>query len=330
VLALLAVLVPAPALAQSDSDRATARQLGQDGEAALGTTDWKRAEDDFRRADALYHAPTLSLGLARAQAAQGKFVEAWENYHRVVIENVTSSPAFAKALADAQREIGAIEGRRSRVTVTVTGAEAPKVTIDDVPIRAEALGVERFIDPGSHTFKAAADGYQPSAQSLAIAEGGSQTVTLALQKDSGAPASLLVEPAAPVPGAAAAAPYPAGETVSPAREASSARTWGWIAIGVGGAGLVEGIITGLLAVGKHSDLAKDCANGICPSTENSELSSYHTMGTLSTVGFIVGGVGLAGGTVLLLTAPKSRATLATGFSVTPYLGLGGAGATGTF
>jgi len=111
VFALLGVLAPAQAFAQSDTDRATARELGLDGETALGAKDWKRAEDDFHRADALFHAPTLSLGLARAQAGQGKFVEAWENYHRVVLENVTSSPGFAKALADATSEIGAIEGR---------------------------------------------------------------------------------------------------------------------------------------------------------------------------------------------------------------------------
>ncbi len=323
-LALLGVLVPASALAQSDSDRATARDLGQQGEAALGAKDWKQAEDDFHRADALFHAPTLILGLARAQAAQGKFVEAWENYHRVVLENVTSSPGFVKALADAQSEIGAIEGRRSRVTVTVTGADAPKVTIDEAPIRVEALGIERFIDPGSHVFKAAADGYLPATQALTIGEGSTQKVVLELQKD---PAALVVAPA-PV---GTAAPYsPVGaEPASSSGGSSPARTVGLVALGVGGVGLIEGVVTGVLALGKHSDLSKACTNGTCPPSENSDLSTYHTMGTLSTVGFIVGGVGVAGGLVLVLTAPKSRPA-ATGLSVTPYLGFGTAGATGTF
>jgi hypothetical protein len=330
VLALLSALAPVPAFAQSDSDRATARGLGQQGEAALATKDWKRAEEDFRRGDALFHAPTLTVGLARAQAAQGKFVEAWENYHRVIIENVSTSAGFAKALADAQSEIGAIEGRRSRVTVTVTGADAPKVTIDDTPVRVEALGVERFVDPGPHVFKAVADGYQPVSQSLTIAEGSAQTVTLALQKD--AAAGVVVVAPAPIPGAAPSA-YPAEvEPVSSAHGSSPGRTAGFVAIGIGGAGLVEGIITGLIAVGKHSDLAKACTNGVCPPQEDSAVSTYHTMGTLSTVGFIVGGVGLIGGTVLVLASPKSKgpAGPATGLSVTPYLGLGMAGATGTF
>src|SRR5580692_4816192 len=152
---LLPLVAPSEAWAQSDSDKATARDLGQSGEAALDQKDFPRAEDAFRRADALYHAPTLLLGLARAQAGLGRVVEAWENYHRIILENVTSPPVFAKALADAQAEIASVEGRRARVTITVAGAEGSKVTIDDVPVRAEALGIERFVDPGAHVFKAA-------------------------------------------------------------------------------------------------------------------------------------------------------------------------------
>jgi hypothetical protein len=52
------------------------------------------------------------------------------------------------------------------------------------------------------------------------------------------------------------------------------------------------------------------------------------MGMLSTVGFIVAGVGAATGTVLLLTAPKE--TTGSGFHVTPAIGLGSVGAVGTF
>src|SRR5579859_2791773 len=95
---VFASLLPMTALGQSEGDKQQARQYYQQGQDALTAKDYKRAEDLFRRGDALYHAPTLSLGLARAQAAEGKFVESWENYHRIVLENVTNPPAFAKAL----------------------------------------------------------------------------------------------------------------------------------------------------------------------------------------------------------------------------------------
>ena len=141
LLVVASVLVTVPASAQSDSDKATARALGQQGEAALDGSRWKEADDFFRRADALFHAPTLTLGLARAEAHEGKFVESWESYHRIIIENVTTPPAFAKALADAQAELPSVEGQRARLTIAVTGSPTPRVTINDAPVRVEALGV---------------------------------------------------------------------------------------------------------------------------------------------------------------------------------------------
>jgi hypothetical protein len=315
--------VPQHAWAQSDADKATARDLGQSGQAALDAQDFAHAEDDFRRAEALYHAPTLVVGLARAQAAQGKVVEAWENYHRVILENATSSPAFAKALADAQAEIASAEARRARLTIFVPGIGAPRVTIDDVPIRAEALGIERLIDPGAHVVQATADGYAPAVQAVTLAEGGGQSVTLTLQKESPAIAAGSTEGA--TRGSLPSAPAGGG--------GSGMMIASWVSFGVGGAGLVGGVVAGILALSDHSTLKSKCTGpgGACPPSEDSALSSYHTVGALSTVGFVLAGVGVATGVTLLLVAPKNPpATPATGFRVSPYLGLGSVGAAGTF
>jgi hypothetical protein len=327
MLALLSVLAPGIAFAQSDSDKATAREIGQSAEVKLAAQDYKGAEAEFRRANALFHAPTLILGLARAQAGQGKVVEAWESYHSIILENVTTTPSFANALADAQKEIVKVEARRGRVTITVTGADSPKVTLDDAPQKAEALGVARFVNPGAHVVKASADGYRPATQSITIAEGGTQTVALVLEKDSGAPGVVAVVPGGATPDSSQ--PTTPGEPT-----AGGSTPWnltaGYVVGGVGAAFLIEGLVTGVIAIGKHSDLAKVCTNG-CPSSDSSELSSYHTVGALSTVGFVVGAVGLAGGAVLILTAPKHPSSApATGLQLTPYVGFGSAGATGTF
>jgi hypothetical protein len=323
-LALLIALAPAPARAQTESDKATARELWELGQTKLTAKDFKGAENDFRRANALYHAPTLLLALARAQVGQGKFVEGWENYHTIILENVTSPPAFAAALAEAQAEIVKIEGRRAKVTINVTGADSPKVTLDETALKAETLGVLRFVDPGAHVLKATADGYKTATQSVTIPEGGSQSMSIALVRD---PTAVTAVPVAP--GAAAVA---AGEPPSGAG-GSWNKTAGFVVLGVGGAGLIEGVITGVLAMSKHSDLAKACPTGTCPgTTESSEISSYHTVAALSTLGFIVGAVGLAGGAVLVFTAPKDRGTTSrpTGLRVAPYVGFGSAGAVGSF
>ena len=321
--------LPAPAFAQSEADRATARSLAQQGEAAYEAKDYKKSEDAFRRADALYHAPTLSIGLARAQSAEGKFVEAWENYNRVILEGVTTTPAFAKALADAKAEIGAIEGRRARVTIAVTGSDAPKVTIDTRPIKSEALGIAFFVDPGAHTIVAAADGFNPETRTFTVAEGKSESVSIALTP---APASAIA--AAPPPNGNLATP--AAPNTPPAEGAGATEAAGapnhvpaFVAFGVGAAGLVTGIVTGVLAIGKHDDLSKACTGG-CDPSEQSTIDSYHTLGIVSTVGFVVAGVGAAAGITLWVAMPKAGAHASTTAWVAPYVAPTGIGAVGQF
>src|SRR5207302_4170048 len=95
----LLVLVLAVRVARAEataSDRATARVLADEAGEALDQKNYEVAADKFARAEALVHAPTLLLGLARADVGLRKFVEAQENYQRIVREGVTpgAPPAF--------------------------------------------------------------------------------------------------------------------------------------------------------------------------------------------------------------------------------------------
>jgi hypothetical protein len=321
------------ALAQSDADRATARQLGQDGENALSAKDYKKAEDDFRRADSLIHAPTLLLGLARALAGEGKLVEAQEAYQRIIREGVApgAPDAFKKALDAAKTEVQDIAPKLGGVTITVKaagGGDVPnvKVTIDDAPVSAAALGVKRVASPGSHVVSASADGFKSATLNVTVPVGGAVDAPLTLEKDLSAPPP---QPTQPGPTEAnAPAQQPATPEQTPAAASSGRSIWPWVAFGVGGVGLGLGAVTGILAMGKHSDLSKAC-NPSCGPDQQSNLDSYHTLGTLSTVGFIVGGVGVAAGVTLLILQPKaSDATPAPSASL--VVGPGSIGAVGRF
>jgi len=330
-----------PAHAQSDDDRATARALGQDGQQALDSKDYRTAEDRYRRADKLVHAPTLMLGLARALSAEGKYVEAQETYNRMVREGLPpgAPDVFKRALDDAKKEVEAVAPKVSGVTITVkaaTGGDVPdpKVVLDEHPINAASLGVRRSIDPGSHVLRASADGFKAAEKSFSVLEGGSIDEPITLEKDNAAPAAPIAAPVGVGPAPAGSVSLTSSSTAPEAPSSGKHSALPWVAFGVGGAGLIFGAITGLLAVGDHSTLANNCTNGTCPPKENSNLSSYHTMGALSTVGFIVGGVGVAAGVILLVTQPKgdSAATpaAAAGFQIAPAIGLGSVGAVGTF
>ena len=146
--------VPALAADPTPEDIAQARSLGEQGQAALDAKKFADAEKLFTAANKLYPlAPTLPLGLARAQAGQGKLIAARESYNRVVREwggNTTLSPAFKAAVDAAKTEGDALAPRIANVTITVDGAKDAKVALDDVPVNTAALGLPRPIDPGVH------------------------------------------------------------------------------------------------------------------------------------------------------------------------------------
>ncbi len=321
------LLVAAPAHAQADSDRATARALGQEGEAALQNKDYATAEDRFRRADKLIHAPTLELGLARALVGVGKLVEAQEAYNRIVREGVApGAPAvFTRALQDAKKEVEGVSPRLGTVTIVVKaagGADLPSenVTLDGAPVNTASLGVRRPIDPGSHVLQATATGYKPAELRFSVTEGAASEAPLTLEPE---PASPSVAAVGPVGNAGTT-----GTGAEPHRGLPGYLPW--VAFGVGGAGLILGGVTGVLAMGAHSTLAGECPANVCPPGKQNDLDSYHTLGLLSTVGFIVAGVGAATGVVLVLAQPKHEASAGARLEISPFVGPGTLGAVGAF
>jgi hypothetical protein len=306
-----------------------------DGQAALDRKDYATAEDRFRRADALFHAPTLLLGYARAEAGLGKVVNASEAYNRIVREGVApgAPPAFVAAVQAATAEAGAVQARIASVTISVAGPENPTVTLDDQPVPVAALGVKRPVDPGDHIVKASSDGWQPAQTKFTVSDAGSADASLTLVK---VPSAVAVTTPAPPGTAAGGAPA----TSSPGADVGTAsssggntqRTLGLVGMGVGVVGLGVGAVAGILAISKHSTLASECPTGNCTSPgAESDLSSYHSIATLSTAGFIAGGVFAAGGAILFLTAPHGEsAAPKMGLQIRPFVGPGSVGAVGTF
>jgi hypothetical protein len=335
-------LVSPPALAQTAADRATARELGLDAQAALDKKDYATAEDRFRRADALFHAPTLLLGYARAEAGLGKVVNASEAYNRIIREGVAPGgpPVFVAAVDAARVEVGAVQARIAQVTITVTGPENPTVTLDDQPVPVAALGVKRPVDPGEHVVKATNDGWQPAETKFSVPDAGGAKASLTMTKlPNGSPAVV----ATPATGTTTTTPAGSTTTAEPAGAdtgtsssggGSTQRTLGLAAMGVGVVGIGVGAVTGILAIGKHSTLATECPQGYCYTSQSqSDLSSYHSISLVSTIGFIAGGVFAAGGLVLFFTAPHGHSAAppaAAGLHVTPFVGPGSVGAVGTF
>ncbi len=321
-LALVVLFVAASAhAAPSEIDRQMARSLAAEGYEALVAKKYSTAEDRLRRADQLVHAPTIVVDHARSLTGLGRLLEARERYRLVIREGVAASaPAsWKQAFVDAQKELADLEPRLSWLVIRVDGPSDPSVTIDGVPIPLTELGRRHAVDPGLRAVRVTASGFVSSDQSVTLREGEERELSLTLERP---PSIDLSEPSNE--------PRPVGHE----REHSTLPMWA--AFGAGGAGLVVGTVTGAMALGAHADLAKQCPgpDGKCPSASEEEqrrlsgdLSRYHTLGTISGIGFVVGLAGVATGVVLFV---KDRSAEANQASITPLIGPGSIGLRGRF
>lgn len=324
------LVLPRGAFAQSEADRATARNLAAEGHTALRTQDCVTAEDRFRRADALVHAPTLVVEHARALICLKRFVEAQERLGLVMREGVSENAPWVwkKALQDASKLLEEVAPKVGWITINVSGPGEPTVLVDGVQVPVAALGVRRAIDPGTRHISASAPGYISKELAVTMPEGAERAVTLELRADpSQAPS------AQPAQRKSRQAPDP-----SPAVPPKKRSKWpAYTALGLGGAGLVVGTVSGIIALGKRSDLkALGCTGGSCPRNLDSPLQDqWLRYGTISGVGFGVAVVGTGVGVWLLLTNSGGATTqeakpTAKAARVLPYAGLGEFGLTGVF
>jgi hypothetical protein len=301
------VVRAAPLHAQTSAERAQARQLAAQGFEALNRKDFAEAEDRFRRADQLVHAPTLVLDRSRALVGLGRLVEAHEGFAQVLREGVAANAPWQwrNAVGFATSELAAVEPRLAWLTLIVHGPKSAQVQIDSRALPDAALGVPRATDPGTHTISVTAQRFLGLQKVVTLQEGKSLELKLSLEPDPYAPA----EPAASKP-----APRVIVVTAPPAAHTKD-HTLATILLSVGGVGLVTGAITGSLALQVHSDLNRSCPNRNCVPTQEAEYADfsaqrdkYRALGTASGVAFAVGAGAALGGAALLLFSGKSSQT----------------------
>jgi hypothetical protein len=285
---VLCMLQAAPSGAQTDQQRSQARELAGHGFEALQRRDFAKAEELFRHADSLVHAPTLVLDHARALVGLGRLVEAHEGFAQVLREGVApNAPWQWRGAVDAAKaELAAVEPRLAWLTVSVSGPRQPEVRIDSKPLRQAALGVRLATDPGTHTVIVRADRFLPVEKAVTLREGQTADLELVMAPDPDAP-PLMAEskPAAEVIYV---------KTAAPPQKAKD-QTLATILLSAGGVGIATGAVTGFLALGVRSDLKSSCSDGVCVPRNEAEYSAlndqrdrYRALGTASGVAFAVG------------------------------------------
>jgi len=185
---------------------------------------------------------------------------------------------------------------------------AVRVTIDGQPLTEKLEGAAVAVDPGPHRFVFEAEGLPKTEKALVLHEG-----------EKGRRERIVLAAAQPAPPRA----------TQPATGGGSPPVLAIAAGGVGVVGLAVGIGVGLAGTSKHSTLNGECntANGTCPPSAANDLDSFHTLRAVSTVGYVVGALGIVGGGVLFFAMPASKESPA---STGLYVGPASCGLAGTF
>jgi hypothetical protein len=269
-------------LADIDRARALAKQANR---ALLKAQSYSEALDFATRAEALYHAP-IHLGIiSEALIGMGRLAEAVTTLERLVSEPLAANApeAFRTAQEDGRRRLKELSARVPSLLLVVKGPSAStvKATIDGKPFSLKGDTATRF-DPGVHKLHAVAAGYMALDQTITLpAKGGVVMIEVPFDPEGG--------------------PGSTGSDTGGALAPAPSRAPLIAAFGVGAVGLIVGGITGGIFLSRASSLKARCPDNQCDSSDQSDAQSIKTMGTISTAAFIVGGVGVVTGGVMLLS-----------------------------
>ncbi len=310
-----------------DDQKAAARLLGTEGVTMSLAGDCAGAVDRLARAEALVHAPTTALPLARCQLTLGKVVEAIEILNRLVHEALSpdAPKSWLEARAQAPALLAAAELRVAKLQIHVErttdagGAGSDiQLAVDGESVPSILIDHDRPTNPGPHRVTVVAAGFVPAEADVTLVDGQSQAVLLRLEPQ---PAALAI---------AGAVPGPAQPSAGAESAATPNRLPAYVAFGAGGAAIVVGSAYGVLAFQAKSHLSSACSDLVCPTSSQGDINAYKSDPVISTVAWGVGLAAAAAGVYFWVSAGHPKPPSAAGLAVRPVLAPGAAGLVGTF
>jgi hypothetical protein len=225
------------------------------------------------------------INLADCYERAGRIATAWSTF--------LQAAAAAKVGGHLEREhvakerASALAQRLPKIAIQVEGGDVAGLEIrrDGAIVGSPQWGMAIPTDPGKHPIVATAPGRTSWESVVTVRDGENISVTV--------PALVAV-------GTATAVAPSAPERTS---SFGTQRTLALVAGGVGVAGLTFGSVFGLVSKSKHDEANAHCNGSVCRDQLGVDLRGEATRtGNLSTAGFVLGALGLAGGAALWLTA----------------------------
>ena len=346
--ALIAAAAP-PALAQeaaappdsadASPDVVEARASFQAGISLANEDRWADALQAFERSEALRPHAITTYNIGYCERLLGHWTRANKMLRRALVEDQTQGGGHLPAgllhatqtyLSEAARQIGRVVVTSAPGAVTVDGrplelasttGPRPVLLAGTRPVgdaeSPPALTFEVQVDPGTHVFVLSSKGQPDVVVNETSAPGSESALALRPSSDATAPRAE---------GAPDASPSTGGRSHVP----------GFVVLGVGGAALTAGVISGLAAFHFKNTVHTVCSAPDSADACASEREAGHRAADISTISFIAGGVGIGVGAALLAIASgKTTARSAAAPStqtpeVRPVIGWGTLGLDGRF
>lgn len=300
--AAFAAVAPAEAWAQgAESPAAAAEAQFQEGRKLMEAKRYGEACPKFLASYKLGPAAGTLLNLADCYEKNGQLASAWARFNEAVV--VAQRTGRADREKTARERAERLEPRLVRVVVGVPSADV-QVKLDGSVLDPSAIGAGLPVDPGKHTVEASAPGKKPLSLTIEVGDRQKNVpVDIPPLEDAPPSAPAREEPERRPPGDEGRA-SPGG----------TQRTLGIVAAAAGGVGLAVGTFFGVRTSSSWSDATAHCVSSSvgleCDAAGVDLASEARQSGNISTIAFVAGGVLLAGGAVLYLTAPSAPARAA--------------------
>jgi hypothetical protein len=289
----------------SAADLESARELYKEGKELRSKGDLKGALEKFKAAHAYGGTPVTGLELGKTHMQLGELVEAREIFlsvgrMKVQSDETEKSVAARTEAADLAEQL---KGKIATVVVKVSGTkDTAQVTVDGANAPVVSGTATRRINPGQHVVVARA-GSLEKKENVTLGEGETKEVAIALD-------GSATTNGGTGGGNGKDAPQPDGDGKRSIHFAT------WIGLGVAVVGAGVGTVTGILALGKSSNVKDACVGLSCPESARPDVEDGRTVATISTISFIAAGAGVALAAVgyFVLSKPSSSKSAAVSFS----------------
>lgn len=327
-----APLVPSPALAQYVANDEAGRQRFQVARQHFERQEFAAALTEFRASMQLLPSPNTRLYVGRALRELGQYPDAWNELTLAATEaaeRARTEARYARTADAARAEAAALAGRVGLLTVSVSAPVGEMtVLVNGTPVAQGAWNSERAITPSDVTIEARAPGYAPFRATGTVAAGQRARVEIRLDPTSQlAPATTSTTSVVTIEGSSV---HDGGGDGG----SSGLRTAGVVTVGLGLALGVAGGVAGVMALSEYNSLDSDCAAGArCGPTASQDIrdrvAQGETLGTLTTIGLVSGGVLIGAGLVMFFAGAGAESASP---RATPYIDVarGVAGLQGRF